>query len=336
MREKDYTSLSGTVTGLIRSAQYAAFKKVNHEMIDLYWEVGRKIAEQHAAGRITSTVESLRKDIQAEFPRIHGFSLRNIWDMARFYTEYHGNPVLEPLIGEIGWSKHLVILAKTSETRERRYYILATKKLGWTKDRLARMIEQGSYERYMRHRELALLPEGEGEANRTAESVEDDYSFDFTGLYDESNEHNPEQSLRDPGRRVVGNLREIQRRLDGDFALIGHDYGLLVGDNEHVVDLLMYARRLQALLAIQLHIGGCKPEYRDELELRIDILNETMRQPFENPAIGMTICKSASGTAVHYLLPASGGYVLTADLPAEYGNLLPLAKEIARKIDLPV
>ena len=84
---------------------------VNKEMIALYWEIGRRITEQQKAlGWGRSVVESLSEDIQKEFPGIQGFSARNMWDMARFYTEYQSNEILQPLVAEISWSKHIVIL----------------------------------------------------------------------------------------------------------------------------------------------------------------------------------------------------------------------------------
>ena len=73
----------------------------------------------------------LSKDIQKEFPGIKGFGVSNMWDMARFYAEYQSNEILQPLVGEISWSKHIVILTKCKETQQRQFYILATKKYGW-------------------------------------------------------------------------------------------------------------------------------------------------------------------------------------------------------------
>ncbi len=108
---EEYIDFKNEITKRIRSAQYEALKAVNKEMIALYWEIGRRITEQQKAlGWGRSVVESLSEDIQKEFPGIQGFSARNMWDMARFYTEYQSNEILQPLVAEISWSKHIVIL----------------------------------------------------------------------------------------------------------------------------------------------------------------------------------------------------------------------------------
>ena len=54
-------------------------------------------------------VETLSKDLQKEFPGIKGFSSQNLWYMRQFYGEYQGSPILQPLVGEISWAKHLVM-----------------------------------------------------------------------------------------------------------------------------------------------------------------------------------------------------------------------------------
>ena len=138
----EYLDFRYEITSRSRSAQYDALKAVNKEMIALYWEIGRRITEQQAAlGWGKSVVENLSRDIQKEFPGIKGFGVSNMWDMARFYAEYRSNEILQPLVGEISWSKHIVILTKCKETRQRQFYILSTKKYGWTKDVLINKIE---------------------------------------------------------------------------------------------------------------------------------------------------------------------------------------------------
>ena len=56
----EYSSLLAEVKERIRSAQYRALKVVNTELVGLYWDIGRMIAErQEKAGWGRSVVESL-------------------------------------------------------------------------------------------------------------------------------------------------------------------------------------------------------------------------------------------------------------------------------------
>lgn len=69
--------------------------------------------------------------------------------MARFYAEYQHDEILQPLVGEISWTKHILILTKCKDTQERRFYILATKRFGWTKNVLMHQIEAKAFENYL-------------------------------------------------------------------------------------------------------------------------------------------------------------------------------------------
>ena len=57
-------------------------------------------------------VETLARDLQAEFPGRNGFSAQNLWYMRQFYSEYQGQSKLQPLVAEISWAKNVVIMAR--------------------------------------------------------------------------------------------------------------------------------------------------------------------------------------------------------------------------------
>lgn len=85
----------------VREAQYQALKAVNVYLINLYWELGRAIAEKQTQGWGKAIVPTLSKELQAEFPNMDGFSTGNLWLMAQFYTEYQQDTNLVPLVREI-------------------------------------------------------------------------------------------------------------------------------------------------------------------------------------------------------------------------------------------
>ena len=85
----------------VRQAQYEALKAVNVKLIDLYWEIGKSIAEKQSESWGKAIVPTLSKELQIEFPGMSGFSVSNLWQMAQFYTEYQGIENLQPLVGEI-------------------------------------------------------------------------------------------------------------------------------------------------------------------------------------------------------------------------------------------
>lgn len=330
----EYQSFRDEITKRIRSAQYEALKAVNKEMIALYWEIGMRITvQQTALGWGKSVVENLSQDIQKEFPGIQGFSARNMWDMARFYSEYQSNEILQPLVAEISWTKHIVILTKCKETQQRQFYILATKKYGWTKDVLIHKIELKTYENFLLGQSNFDTTLPENIRNQAVLAVKDEYTLDFIGLGEGHSEYELEQA-------IIKNIRSFLMEFGTDFSFMGNQYRLEVDGREYFIDLLLYNRRLQAMIAVELKIGEFKPEYKGKMEFYLNILNETVKLPHENPAIGIIICKSKSRTIVEYALKTSAmpigvaTYSLSSELPEAYKELLPTSEDIAKKLEL--
>ena len=97
-----YGSFIKEVKDLIYRRQYEAMKKVNVELLGLYWEIGAEIdRQQREQGWGKSVVEILAQELQKEFPGAQGFSARNLWLMRRFYVEYTQNVILHPMGAEL-------------------------------------------------------------------------------------------------------------------------------------------------------------------------------------------------------------------------------------------
>src|SRR3990170_8795899 len=106
----EYKTFFKEIKERILAAQYDALKAVNKELIGLYWDIGKSIvAKQSELGWGKSVVETLAKDLQNEFPGIQGVSVQNLWNMRQFYSSYRDNTKLQPLVGEISWTKNVII-----------------------------------------------------------------------------------------------------------------------------------------------------------------------------------------------------------------------------------
>lgn len=125
----DYSQLLAEVKERIRSAQYAALKAVNTELVGLYWDLGRMIVERQAGetwGK--AVVQKLSDDLRQEFPGVGGFSSSNLWRMKAFFEQYRDHEKLAPLVREIGWSHNLAIMERCSDPLEREFYLRMTRK----------------------------------------------------------------------------------------------------------------------------------------------------------------------------------------------------------------
>ena len=120
--DKNYKAFFTQVKKRISDAQYEALRQVNLQLIELYWDLGKMIVsrqKKHNWGK--AIVQSLSRDLQGEFPGMSGFSSQNLWYMRQFYLTYKGKKKLQPLVGEISWAKHLVIISRCKDDSEREF-----------------------------------------------------------------------------------------------------------------------------------------------------------------------------------------------------------------------
>ena len=332
IRQSDYQSLVQEIKEKIRQAQYNALKAVNYELINLNWYIGESIVlrqDQYGWGK--SIVENLSKDLQNEFPGKEGFSVQNLWRMKKFYLTYHKNEKLAPLVREIGWSHNIVIFEKCKDDLEKEFYILMTKKYGWSKSILIHQIESQAYERYLLNQtnfDKALEEKYQHQAHL---AVKDHYNFDFLDLEEVYNERELELSL-------IKNIRSFLLEMGGDFSFMGNQYKLEVDGDEFFIDLLLYHRRLKCLIAIELKTTDFIPEYTGKMQFYLALLDDKVKQEDENPSIGIIICKTKRRTIVEYALKNTSSPVGIADysirktLPVDLKGLLPSSDEIKNRL----
>lgn len=329
----DYAHLLSEVKERVRSAQYAALKAVNAELVGLYWDIGRMIVErQGVEGWGKSVVERLSADLRQEFPGVGGFSVQNLWYMRQFYSEYQGNERLQPLVGEIAWAHNLAIMSKCKDPLEREFYIRMTRKFGWSKHVLIHQIDNQSYEKSLLGQtnfDQALTPELRAQAKL---AVKDEYTFDFLELSEEHSERELERAL-------IARIEDFLRAMGGRFAFMGSQYRLEVDGREFFIDLLLFHRRLRCLVAIELKVGEFQPEFVGKMQFYLTALDRQVRQEDENPSIGIILCKEKSRTIVEYALHDArkpigvATYEITKTLPQELRGQLPQPEEIAALLE---
>ena len=292
---------------------------------------GKAIADKQTLGWRKAIVPTLSNELRKEFPEMSGFSEGNLWLMAQFYSEYHAAENLVPLVREISWTKHIVILKKCKDVQERQFYIIATKKFGWTKNILIHQVENKTYEKYLLNQTNfdATLPEKIKEQAYLA--VKDHYTFDFLNLAASHSEYELEQAL-------IGNIRQFLLEMGADFTFVGNQFKLEVGSKEYRIDLLLFHRKLQCLVALELKIGEFEPEHKGKMEFYLSVLNDKVKLPHENASIGIIICKSKERTIVEYSLQNAtlpigvATYSTSQNLPEKYKELLPSSELISQKL----
>ncbi len=306
-----YPQLLSFLKGKVRAAKQRAILSVNKELISIYWLIGKTIEEQQKSeGWGSKVIDQLSKDLSSEFPDMKGFSPRNLLYMRQFAEAYTITQPLaanlqlndfqvieftQPLVAQISWTNHTVILNKCKLPEERLFYISKTAEHGWSKNILSHQIASQLYKRQGQSISnfSETLP-----AKRSVEvsSVfKNPYIFEFLDIREDMQERDLELGL-------IDHLKKFMLELGKGFAFVGNQYNIKVESDDYYLDLLFFNIPLNCYVVFELKIGDFKPEYAGKLNFYINAVDAKMKLPHHQSTIGVLLCKTPNKTEIKYSL----------------------------------
>lgn len=323
---KNEITLASNLIKIIDESRQNALRKVNEELIRMYWQVGEFLSnESKNASFGDAYIDAIASEIQEAFPGIKGFNRRGLYRMKQFYETYKDNEIVTPLVTQISWTNHLLILSGCKTDTEREFYIRLCIKENYSKRQLERQLDSGYYERYMLSKDV-LLPE-------TVEKLGenpflDSYVMEFLDLPNEFRENDLRKAL-------IKNMKDFILELGKDFTYIDEEYKVQVGGDDFRLDLLFYHRGLQCLVAIELKIGKFKPEYISKLDFYLEALDRQVKKVKENPSVGLLLCASKNNEVVEYSMSRTMSPMMVAEYKLQLPDKAVLQRKLQELINIP-
>ena len=324
---KNEIGLAGNLIKIIENSRNSALRKVNEELIKMYWGVGEYLSkESQDAAFGDSYIDSIVKEIQDAFPGIKGFNRRGLYRMKQFYETYVDDEFVSALLTQISWTNHLAIMSKAKTMEERHFYIALCVKQSYSSRELERQIDSGYYERYMLSKQK-ILPKPLTELKENP--FLDSYVIEFLNLPQNFREN-------DLRKGVIRNIKDFILEVGKDFTYIDEEYRVEVGGEDFRIDLLFYHRGLQCLVAIELKIGKFKPEYISKMDFYLEALDRQKKKENENPSVGMILCASKDDEVVEYAMSRSMSPMMVAEYKLQLPDKTVLQKKLQELISIPL
>jgi predicted nuclease of restriction endonuclease-like (RecB) superfamily len=362
-RSRDYDAMLNHVVRLIDEARRASARTVNALMTATYWLIGQHIVEFEQAGKSKAqygaeVIDQLASDLTSRFGR--GFTRSNLFNMRAFYV---ANPrIVQTASGQLGlpgkiqtvsgksprqkghrvsgelavrdlsarfplpWSAYIRLLSVKDE-QSRKFYEIEALRGGWSVRQLDRQIDSLFYERTALSRNKAkLLTKGAAAKREDAitpeEEIKDPYVLEFLGLKDEYSESEIEEAL-------ILHLERFLLELGADFAFIGRQRRLRIGDEWYRIDLLFFHRKLRCLVVIDLKRGRFTHADAGQMHMYLNYAREHWTHEGENPPVGLILCSQKDEAIARYALDGLPNKIL----PTEYRTVLPDEQLIADEIE---
>jgi len=364
-----YDTILSEVIDLLESARHASVRAVNVFMTSTYWLIGRRIIEWEQAGKERAAygealINRLSADLTKRFGR--GFSRQNLQKMRLIYRIYPPEKICQTLSGKLpsekcqtlsgefkelvrvgngkllmtspeifealslafplSWS-HYVRLISVDTEDTRRFYEAEALRGGWSVRQIDRQISTLFYERTLLSKnKAAMLKKGEKakpeDAVTPEEEIKDPFVLEFLNLKDEYSENDLEEAL-------IQHLEKFLLELGGDFAFIGRQRRLRIGDQWFRVDLVFFHRILRCLVIIDLKVGKFTHADAGQMHLYLNYARENWMHKDENPPVGLILCAEKDAAVARYALEGLPNKVLAA----EYRMALPDEKVLIAELE---
>lgn len=240
----------------------------------------------------------------------------------------------------VPFTHHTRIIALCKELDARFYYIHRTAEEHLSVEALKKLIKQQAYE----HREQipnnfskALV--NSSVARKAVMMFKDSYALDFINVEEIGLRDKIDVDERVIEKEIVQNVKNFIMTFGHDFTFVGNQYHLEVYNHDFFPDLLFFNRELNALVVVELKAGEFNPSYLGQLTTYLQILDDKVRKPHENPSIGIVLCKSADKAFVEYVIKRYDSpmgvatYTTADDMPENVRRALPDVEELKRVLN---
>ena len=139
-----------------------------------------------------------------------------------------------------------------------------------------------------------------------------------------------EYSESDLEEALINKLEDFLLELGDDFAFIGRQRRLRIGDEWYRVDLLFFHRRLRCLVLIDLKLGKFTHADAGQMHVYLNYAREHWTCAGENPPVGLILCAQKNRSLAHYALDALPNKILAAEYKLVLPNEEQLIEELSR------
>ncbi len=367
IKNTEYKKFIQDIKSRIQASQIKAAVKVNIELLKLYWDLAHFIVQkQEESTWGKGFIAEISKDLKNEFPNMKGFSPTNLLYMKKwylFYTKLKTSQVVEKtkdasylnshqenlpqLVGDletiitpeslkeifqIPWGHNREIITKCQTVNEALFYVNQTIKYNWSRRVLVHHIESNLMQREGKAITNFKDKLPEPQSDLAKQTLKDPYNFDFLNLRKKHDEKELEEGL-------VNHITNFLLELGAGFSFIGKQHRLEIGGDEFFMDLLFYHVKLHCYVVVELKSVKFKPEFAGKLNFYISAVDGEIKTEFDNPTIGILICKSKNNTVVEYALNrvespiGVSEYTIIKNLPDELKDTLPTIVEIEAELE---
>ena len=326
--------LSQRIEGYIQQARQNILHSVDTEMVKAYWLSGRDIVEEEQHGQARANyagfiLRTLSERLTKRYGK--GFGLTTLKYMRRFYLTY---PVISHTVCDqslltfspnLSWS-HYRLLMQVDRKEARAFYEVEASKNCWSVRELDRQIGSLLFDRLAKSKDKAglmqLAAQGQ-ELIDPADAIKDPFILEFLNLPEAYRlvESRLEEAL-------ITNLQHFLLELGRGFSFMARQKRLTIDGDHFYADLVFYHVILKSYIIIDIKTDKLSHADLGQIQLYVNYFDQELKQPNDNPTIGLILCTKKNTNMVKYFLGEKAKQIFAST----YQFHLPTEEELEREL----
>lgn len=322
------SQLYKNIKAILTEARGRAIGAVNFIMVEAYWQVGKRIVEEEQKGKKKADYGTfLISDISRRLTHDlgPGFSEQSLRNMRQFYSLF---PIRSALRSELSWT-HYKILIRVENIEARHFYLNECAESHWSTRQLERQVYSFYYERLLVSKDkLPVKKEAQARAKelhiKTEEQIKDPYVLEFLGIQEKS--HLRESELE---QGLINHLQSFLLELGRGFCFVARQMRISTETQHFYIDLVFYNYLLKCFVIIDLKTAKLTHQDIGQIDMYVRLFEDKMRQPGDNPTIGIILCTEKDETIVKYSVLKENKKLFAS----KYKLYLPSEKEFKQELE---
>ena len=314
------------IYAILEEAKYIVYQKTNSEMLRAYWNIGKEIVEEEQNGLSRAKYGiALLEELAMRLSSLYGKSVssRNLRYMRQFYREF---PKWNAVSSELSWT-HYRLLLKVENENAREFYLEEAIAGNWSTRQLERQINSLYFDRLLIAKdktEIKLVGDNEKDSSHPEDIIKDPFVLEFLDV--KENERLAESDLESA---LIEKLKHFLLELGNGFSFVGRQYRITADNDHYYIDLVFYNYILKCFLLIDLKTEKLTHQDIGQMDFYVRFFEDQIKQPNDNPSIGLILCTEKNKTIVKYSLLNESKQIFAS----KYQLYLPTTKQLEQEIN---
>lgn len=321
----------GDVRRIIEEGRKQAYAAAGNIALATYWNVGRRIVEEEQNGQCRADygkrlIDGLANRLSTSYGS--NYSKRNLQHYRKFYLLFPDFEKVYELVHNLNWT-HIRRLLSVTDPKARQWYMMQASKDMWSTTTLDRNISSQYFERRLaaqrEHPETqqteAIAPYNDSDP---LEYIKNPTVAEFMGFRRDTSysESELEQAL-------IDNLEKFILELGRGFAFVERQQHIATDFDDFYIDLVFYNFRMKRFVIFELKTHTMRHQDIGQLDMYVRMYDDLMKQPDDNPTIGVLLCTDTDSTVAKYSVLNESQQLFAA----KYMTYMPTEDELRREIE---